>query len=288
MSMHAWCQLSPLHLVMRVVLVSPMWFKTHHFWVLLLLQLLRIRMTSTLFRMHPSLFVKQSTQFPPVSPSTPFYQPLCSSPTCLSPVFIILQQLFKLPCHFESVGIFSCVGDILPFELPPASKSRLQPFHCPLPVIEGTLCRFTCTSPPNLSIPHHTSHIHPLSRYTHSFDSPCQPSIHPFSEFFTVFYSVCAWLVLAGPVDWTENMTKTELNPTAKDQTTSGGCPDPEVFQLLVPRFDKKRKDQGRLVWTSCNWSFHSIYKVHYIYTDIHVYYVMKRYNTTTNCNYLY
>jgi len=124
---------------------------------------------------------------PPVSPSTPFYQPLCSSPTCLSPVIIVLQQLFKLPCHFESVGIFSCVSDILPFELPLALKSRLQPVHCLLPVIEGTLCRFTCTSPPNLSIAHHTSHIHPLSWCTHSFDSPCQPSIHPFSEFFTVF-----------------------------------------------------------------------------------------------------
>jgi len=50
-------------------------------------------------------------------------------------------------------------------------------------------------------------------------------------------------VVFAGPVDWTKNITKTKLNPTAKDWMTGWGCPDPEVFWLPVPRFDKKRKD---------------------------------------------
>jgi len=72
--------------------------------------------------------------------------------------------------------------------------------------------------------------------------------------------------VFAGPVDWTENMTETELNTTTKDQTTSCGCTDPENFQLPVPRFDEKWKDQRKLVQTGCNWSFCGIYKVEYIY----------------------
>ena len=54
-------------------------------------------MSSTLFRTHPSLFMQQATQFPPVSPSTPFYQPLCSSLACLLPAFTVLQQPFKSP-----------------------------------------------------------------------------------------------------------------------------------------------------------------------------------------------
>jgi len=49
--------------------------------------------------------------------------------------------------------------------------------------------------------------------------------------------------VFAGPVGWTENMTKTELNPTAKDWTTSCGCADSEIFRLPVLRFDEKWKD---------------------------------------------
>jgi len=32
-------------------------------------------------------------------------------------------------------------------------------------------------------------------------------------------------VVFAGPVHWTKNMTKTELNPTAKDQTAGCSCP---------------------------------------------------------------
>ena len=81
---------APLHLVMRVVFISPMWFSTHPFRVPPLLWFLRIRMTSTLFRTHPSLPMQQSTRFLPVSSSTLFYQPLCSSPAYLSPVFTML------------------------------------------------------------------------------------------------------------------------------------------------------------------------------------------------------
>jgi len=46
-------------------------------------------------------------------------------------------------------------------------------------------------------------------------------------------------LVFAGPVDWTENFTETELDTTAKDRTTGCGCPDSESFQLPVLRFDE-------------------------------------------------
>jgi hypothetical protein len=77
--------------------------------------------------------------------------------------------------------------------------------------------------------------------------------------------------VFTGPVEWTENMTTTELNPTAKDQTTSCSCTDFENFQLPVSRFDKKRKDRKRPVATGCNQSFHSIYKAKYVYNNIHV-----------------
>ena len=50
-------------------------------------------------------------------------------------------------------------------------------------------------------------------------------------------------LVFAGPVHWTENMTETELNPTAKDQTTGCSCTDSENFQVPVARFVEKWKD---------------------------------------------
>jgi len=49
--------------------------------------------------------------------------------------------------------------------------------------------------------------------------------------------------VFAGPVDWTEKMTKTEPNATAKDRTTGCGCSDPEIFWLPVARFHEKWKD---------------------------------------------
>ena len=81
---------APLHLVMRVVFISPMWFSTHPFQVPPLLWFPRIRTTSTLFRTHPSLSMQQSTRFLPVSSSTLFYQPLCSSLAYLSPVFSML------------------------------------------------------------------------------------------------------------------------------------------------------------------------------------------------------
>jgi len=46
-------------------------------------------------------------------------------------------------------------------------------------------------------------------------------------------------LVFTGPVDWTENFTETELDTTAKDQTTSCSCPDSESFWLPILRFDE-------------------------------------------------
>ena len=61
-------------------------------------------------------------------------------------------------------------------------------------------------------------------------------------------------LVFTGPVHWTEKMTKTKLNPTAKDWTTSCSCTNSDFFQLPVVRFVKKLKDQknwSRLVETS-------------------------------------
>jgi len=54
--------------------------------------------------------------------------------------------------------------------------------------------------------------------------------------------------VFAGPVCWTENMTETELNPTAKDWTAGCSCTDSENFWLPVARFVKKWKDQKRPV----------------------------------------
>jgi len=45
-------------------------------------------------------------------------------------------------------------------------------------------------------------------------------------------------IVFAGPVDWTEKMTKTKPNATTKDWTTGCSCTNPETFQLPVTRFD--------------------------------------------------
>ena len=50
-------------------------------------------------------------------------------------------------------------------------------------------------------------------------------------------------LVFAGPVHWTEKMTETKLNPTAKYWTTGCSCTNSENFQLPVARFVKKLKD---------------------------------------------
>ena len=130
--------LAPLHLVMRVVFISPMWFSTHPFRVPPLLWFPRIRTTSTLFRTHPSLSMQQSTHFLPVHH--------LHSSTNLS---VHPQHTFHLcfPCYSEFSScpvilrvweIFLCVGRTLLFELPPASNSRHQPVHCPLPVSEGT------------------------------------------------------------------------------------------------------------------------------------------------------
>ena len=55
-------------------------------------------------------------------------------------------------------------------------------------------------------------------------------------------------LVFAGPVHWTEKMTETELNPTAKDQTTGCSCPNFENFWLPVAMFVEKSKDQNETV----------------------------------------
>jgi len=56
-------------------------------------------------------------------------------------------------------------------------------------------------------------------------------------------------LVFAGPVGWTENMTKTELNTTTKDQTSGCGCTDPENFWLPIPTFDENQKDLRKPVF---------------------------------------
>ena len=47
-------------------------------------------------------------------------------------------------------------------------------------------------------------------------------------------------IVFAVPVCWTEKKIETELNPTAKDQTTSCGCTNSKIFQLPVARFVEK------------------------------------------------
>jgi len=55
-------------------------------------------------------------------------------------------------------------------------------------------------------------------------------------------------LVFAGPVHWTENMTETELNPTAKDQTTSCSCPQLGSVQFPVAMFLEIFKNRKRPV----------------------------------------
>ena len=97
----------------------------------------------------------------------------------------MLEQLFELLCCLGSVGTFFFVDAIPPCELPLASSSRLQPVHCPLPVFEGTSCRFTCTFP-LCSHPPEPSHICSHSRCIHSFDSPHQSSTHPLQFFLSV------------------------------------------------------------------------------------------------------
>jgi len=79
-------------------------------------------------------------------------------------------------------------------------------------------------------------------------------------------YSCMKWccIVFAGPVHWTENMTKTELNPTAKDWTAGCSCTDSKNFQLPVARSVEKWKDRKRLVQTGCNQSFTYVWKVHW------------------------
>jgi hypothetical protein len=146
-----------------------------------LLGLLGVRMTSILFRMHPSHFHAPINSDSQLLPSTPRNQPLCPSPTCLPPVFTMLQQLFKLLCCLESMGIVFFVDVTLPSELPLASSSRLQSVHCLLPVSEGTF-------PLYLPIPHnhHTS--------AHFLKAPILLTAHidhlpiPF-RVFSVFYS---------------------------------------------------------------------------------------------------
>jgi len=52
--------------------------------------------------------------------------------------------------------------------------------------------------------------------------------------------------VFAGPVDWTENMTGTELNPTAKDWTSSCSCQSKGLTKN-----QKTKENQFELVATS-------------------------------------
>ena len=62
-------------------------------------------------------------------------------------------------------------------------------------------------------------------------------------------------IVFGGPVHWTEKLTETELNPTAKDQTTSCSCTDSEKFQSPVVRFVKKLKDQKPVLCPVMCWT---------------------------------
>ena len=56
------------------------------------------------------------------------------------------------------------------------------------------------------------------------------------------------WVVFAGPVCWTGIKTKIELNPTAKDRTTSCGCTNSEFFRLPVAMFVEKSKNRKKPV----------------------------------------
>ena len=59
-------------------------------------------------------------------------------------------------------------------------------------------------------------------------------------------HSPSPFLVFTGPVHWTEKKTEIELNPTAKDQTTSCSCTNSEIFQLPVARFVEKSKNRKK------------------------------------------
>ena len=57
-------------------------------------------------------------------------------------------------------------------------------------------------------------------------------------------------VVFAGPVRWTGKKTEIELNPTAKDRTTSCSCTNSEFFSLAsceVCRKIEKPKNTGLL-----------------------------------------
>ena len=128
--------------------------------------------------------MQQSTRFLPVSSSTLFYQPLCSFLTCLSTVFTVLQRFFEPPCHSRAWEIFLCVGRTLLFELPPASTSRRQSVHCPLPVFEGTH-----------PLAHPSQPLHPPIIITHPFALStlpffCQPMSTIYPSLFRVFFRV--------------------------------------------------------------------------------------------------
>ena len=50
-------------------------------------------------------------------------------------------------------------------------------------------------------------------------------------------------IVFAGPVHWTGKKTEIQVNPTAKDRTTSCSCTNSEIFQLPVATFVEKLKN---------------------------------------------
>ena len=58
-------------------------------------------------------------------------------------------------------------------------------------------------------------------------------------------------VVFTGPVHWTGKKTEIELNPTAKDRTTSCSCTNSENFLLPAARFVEKLKNQKK---TSLDW----------------------------------
>lgn len=55
-------------------------------------------------------------------------------------------------------------------------------------------------------------------------------------------------LMFAGPVHWTEHMTETELNLTAKDQTAGCSCTYSDFFWLPVVMFVEKMERLKKLV----------------------------------------
>ena len=56
------------------------------------------------------------------------------------------------------------------------------------------------------------------------------------------------FIVFAGPVHWTGKKTEIELNPTAKDRTTSCGCTNSEFFRLPVAMFVEKSNNRKKPV----------------------------------------